>query len=288
VKKWLTTGLESEAAIPTGFSVLDQFLGGGFRSELVFLLADAGVGKSTGLINIGAHAALHGARVLHITFELSANNTLRRYARRVSETTNPDVRNHPELVVDGVNHWLRFAKGSVQVLYYQPYTVGSDELAALVDQYVQLHGGVDLVILDYLDLMKPDQGVKSEYEGLGRLSHRVRGTGLHYNCTMLSATQATRGAHYVRHLRLDMMGDSYNKVRAADIIIGFVQTLEEFEANQARLALLKNRENPGRGVEIPIYVNMDVMLMADLDSANTRRIMGKFQHPTQQVFQHEQ
>lgn len=282
VSQWIFSGHDELPKVATGFAGLNQFIGG-FRSELVFVLADSGVGKTSLLVNLGANAALRGARVFHITFELSAENTLKRYYRRVSESPPGEVRQHPEIVVDRVNHWLRFAKGSVHVLYQQPYGIGADELRALVDQFVQLHGGVDLVILDYLDLMKPPES-KSEYEGLGKLSHMVRNIGIQHEATMLSATQATRGAHRVRHLRLDMMGDSYRKVQAADIIIGFLQADEEYEANQGRLALLKIRENPGRGAEVPVYVNLDLMLIADLDSANTRRIAQNYRHSTHHVF----
>lgn len=284
VARWINAAHEEEKIIHTGFVGLDRYIGG-FRPELVFVLADSGVGKTTALINFGANAALRGARVLHITFELSAENTLKRYYRKVSESLPIEMRESPQLVIDRVNHWLRFSKGSVHVLYQQPYSIGGEEYEALVDQYVQLYGELDAIILDYLDLMKLPPNVKSEYEGLGRLSHTVRNTGLKNKAATISATQATRGSHRVRHLRLDMMGDSYRKVQAADVIIGFLQTDEEFEANQGRFALLKIRESPGRGAEIPVLVMLDLMLIADLDSLDSRRIIEKYNLQKDHVFQ---
>jgi KaiC/GvpD/RAD55 family RecA-like ATPase len=287
VAMWINTHQEEEKIIRTGYTGLDSFIGG-FRPELVFFLADSGVGKTTALINAGKYAALRGAQVLHITMELSAENTLRRYYRSVSESMPAELRESPQIVIDRVNHWLRFAKGSVHVLYQQPYSLDVEGLDALVDQFVQVYGPVGLVCLDYLDLMKMPANAKSEYEGLGRTSHGARGVGLKWQATMASATQATRGGHQIRHLRLDHMGDSYRKVQAADIIIAINQTQEEYEANQARLGLLKIRENPGRGVEIPVYVNMDLMIIADLDSPNTLRLMRQFQHPINHVFTYEE
>lgn len=263
----------------SGIESLDHLIGGFRTGELVFTMADTGIGKTTLLTNIGRASALKGSRVLHITFELSAINTLKRYYRGIAEVDAVEVRAEPEKVVGKVKHWLRFAKGSVHVLYQPAYAVGADELKALVDQFVQIYGKVDLIILDYLDLMKPPAGsFRSTYESLGRLSHLVRNTGAEYEATTLSATQASRAAHNQRHLRLDTIGDSYQKAQAADIILGLAQTVEEFDAFQARLALLKLRENPGRGIEIPVYTNMDLMLIADLDSMNTRRLIKKLGH----------
>lgn len=285
VNQWIYQGHDDSAKVDTGIPGLNRYIGGFRAGELIFVLADSGVGKTSLLVNLGANAALLGARVLHITFELSAENTLKRYYRKVAEAPPSEVREKPEIVVDRVNRWLRFAKGSVHVLYQQPYGVGADELRVLVDQYVSLVGGVDLIILDYLDLMRIPKYAKSDYEGLGQLSHLVRNIGVERSASTLSATQATRGAHRVRHLRLDMMGDSYRKVQAGDIIIGFLQADEEFEMNQGRLALLKIRENPGRGAEIPVYVNLDVMTIADLDHPNTLRLAQKFHHSIVPAFQ---
>lgn len=274
---------DEEIKVATGIRGLDALIGG-FKAELIFVLADSGIGKTTALVNFGAHACLTGKRVLHVTFELSAENTLKRYYRRVTESDANQMRNKPEVVLNKANHWLRRAKGEVHVLFQPAYSVGADEFEALVDQYAQVYGMPHLIISDYLDLMMPPKGAKSEYEGLGKLSHLMRNIGVTRDASMLTATQATRSANQARHIRLDHMGDSYNKVRAADLIITIAQTEEEFVANQARLGLPKVRENPGRGIEIPIFVNMDLMMISDLDSPNTRRIQEQLRLPMVHVF----
>lgn len=283
VHRWVYHRSTTEDAIPTGIPALDSHIQG-IGYEMGFVVADAGIGKSTLLINFGAEACLRGKEVLHITYEVSAENTLTRYYRRISESTGPEIRFHPELVINKVEHWLRFAKGSVRVLYQPPYEIGDVELQALVDQYILIYGKPDLVLLDYLDLMKPPRDVKDAYEGLGRLTHRVRNLGIKHGFGVWSATQASRQAHTAKHLRLDMMGDSYNKVRGADIILAVNQTPEEFEANQGRLGILKVRENPGKGIEVPVYINMDYMMVADLDHPNSQRIIAALNHPPTKVF----
>lgn len=264
---------EEESVIKSGIEALDRHIGGWRVGELVFMMADTGMGKTSALVNFGVAAALYGANVLHFTFELSAENTLKRQIRRISEADKHLIRDHPQTVVDKVGHWLRFAKGSLHTLYQPAYSVGEEELEALIEQYIGMHGQVDLVILDYLDLMRPPPGQKAEHEALGKLSHSVRNLGPKFSATMMSATQANRTSHRRTHLRLDTMGTAYSKAQAADIILALMQTEEEYAVNQARMGILKARENPGRGVEIPLFVDMDIMLLADLDHPNTQRII---------------
>ncbi len=278
VEEWVYRAADDTKVLPTGSKTLDRYIGG-WRQELIFVMADLGIGKTALLVNFGAAAALYGARVLHLTFELSAENTIRRYYRRIAEVDTPTLRRKPELVVDRMHHWLSYAKGEVHVLYQPAYSVGSQELGALIEQFIHLYGEVDMIILDYLDLMKPPTGPqRSTYEAQGILSHEVRNFAPQYEASVLSATQAAKTAHGRRHLRVDMVSDSYQKPRAADIVIALAQTVEEFEVNQGRLEVLKVRENPGRGLEIPIYINMDLMLIADLDDPNTQRIVAELGH----------
>lgn len=65
--------VESARARSTGVEELDRVLGGGLVSGAVVLLAgEPGVGKSTLLLDVAAHAADEGRKVLYITGEESA------------------------------------------------------------------------------------------------------------------------------------------------------------------------------------------------------------------------
>lgn len=262
--------------IMSGLHSVDQYTGG-FQEELVFVLADSGVGKTTTLINFAAAAALRGARVFHLTLELSAQNSALRYYRRVAEATRGEIRSGSGEVRDRVGHWWKMAKGEIAVLFRPAYTLTPEELHDSLRLFSRQYGELDLIVVDYLDLLSssPAMRGKSSYDQLGYTSHYLRGFCSDFGATVLSATQATRpkSKKDIEHLSLARMGDSYKKVRAADIILGLIQTKEEEEQFQGRICLLKVRESAGRGTELPVYVNMDLMMIADLDHPNTRRIM---------------
>lgn len=276
VTKWIRPDT-LEWTIPTGIHGLDKQIGG-WSEELIFILADSGVGKSTFLINTAQHAALLGKKVFVVSFELSKARYMHRLYRRITETDLPTYRAKPAQVIERANHWLKLAKGVLKVHYEPAYTIASPQLRVLVDKFAQAHGGIDVLILDMMDLMTPGKGAtRSTYDDLGRISHETRSLCPDYKMAAISAAQATRAKGRTR-LHLEDMADSYGKVRAAGIVAGLCQTDEEIESMQARLGILKARDNPGRGQELPVFVDMDLMYIADLDHANTQRIIRQ-RHP---------
>ncbi len=276
VDKWAIP-MAQGTGITTGMHTLDRQIGGFMPGELVFILADSGVGKSAALINHGYAAAMGGYNVLHVTLELSQRASALRFYRRIAEASKPEFQRDGNAIRSGVKHWWRFVKGNYHLTYFDPYTFTPENLEQLIHLFKRQGNTLDVLILDYIDLMSPSASDHklSAYEQLGRVSHRIRGFGQKYDFVTLSATQATRPKKDEHEfLSLSKMGDSYKKVRAADLVIGFVRTREEMEADQGRYQVLKVRESGGRGADIPLYVNLDYMMIADLDHPNVTRITG--------------
>lgn len=276
--RWVHYHPTMEEVIPSGIARLDRTLGGGFGHELVLVFADSGVGKSIFLPNVGRHAALLGKRVLHISFELADWRTAHRYYRAMAEADRDELREEPGDVAKRVGRWFHMAKGDIFVLYLDAYTTSPSEIKTLVDRFVQVHGPVDLVILDYLDLMAPEKSYKGRglYEEQARMTHEIRAISTNFDCTTLTASQAVRRANGASRLYQRDLGDSYGKVRGVDILLSLVQTPEEEMVHQGRLGLLKLRDSPGRGTEIPLLMYRDFMVFLDLDTPNAHRIMDKF------------
>lgn len=279
VERWITPEAESELVIPSGINRLDRYIGG-FGQELVFVMADTGMGKTTVLVNFATAAMLGGFDVLYITMELYPKPLLHRCYRRVTETDRVAFRTRNDVVMDEVKHWLKYARGSLRVLYQPAYSITPEDLDVVVDRYVQEFGNVDFIILDYMDLLAPSRDYRqlSLADQLGRTSHKVRAFCPKYSCAVASAAQGNRSGHNVERLRMNHLGSSYAKAQAADLVISYQQTEKESETFQGRFGLLKVRESPGRGAEIPLYINQDLMLVADLDHPNTRRIMEELGH----------
>lgn len=275
VNRWLRPS-RHEDKISTGIRSLDRRVGGGWGQELIMVLADTGIGKSIALCNFGTSAALRGHNVLHLTLELGQRQQALRYYRRMTETPKQRIRSDAGQVRAEARNWWRFAEGDIHLLYKDAWSLTPEQFRGLVQVEEKIHWSPDVVILDYLDLLKASDTVSRQrtYEQLGYASHFIRRLCEEHECAVLTATQARRprgSREYIEHLSLSQMGDSYKKVRAADVVLGLVQTPEEQEIKQARIQGLKVRDNP-QGWEIEAFFEKDRMLLADIHHPTSRRI----------------
>ena len=55
-------------------------------------------------------------------------------------------------------------------------------------------------------------------------------------------------------------------MKVSDIVYAVCQTSEEYDANQARIRMLKIRDGPGRGREVPVRVDYEKMVVESLES----------------------
>lgn len=273
--------VREEETIGTGFPTLNRLIGG-WGKELWILFADSGVGKSILLQNFAVNAAVRGKNVLHITLELGLRPQIHRYYRQIAEATRADFVNDLDKVKKDLRHWFQFAKGQICLLEYPAYALNTEELKRVIDRAGRLLDGgqVDLLIVDYLDLLAPTRRSSKggDYADLGVLSHELRALCPGFDLTTLTASQSVRRPQNAKRLTLKDMGDSYNKVRAADGILALNQTDEEEEVHQGRLGVLKVRDSGGRGTEVALYVNRELALIQELDHPNTVRLMKKLGH----------
>lgn len=277
--------VREEAYTPTGFSLLNKHIGG-WGKELWMVFADTGVGKSMLLQNFGSAAALQGKRVLHVTLELGLRPQVHRYYRQIAQADRAEFSHDIDEVKRRLAHWFRLAKGEVYLLEQPAMGMDNEELRRTVERAGRTIGDIDVLILDYLDLLTLHQvrGQRSSnrYEDLGRLTHEMRELCRAFDMTVLTATQSVRRPEKAGRLTVRDMGDSYNKVRGCDGLLSLVQTEEEEEAHQGRLGILKARDSGGRGTEIGLYINRELSVIAELEHPNTVQMMERLGHlPTQ-------
>jgi KaiC/GvpD/RAD55 family RecA-like ATPase len=284
VDAWLHAPREDEW-LPTGYPALDRAIGG-WGKELWILFADAKAGKSMLLQNFATHAARRGACVLHVTLELGLRSQIHRYYRQLAESPRAAFAKEPDAVRHRLQHWFRLAKGDVYLLEYAAYELDVPTLQRTIARVGRLVGRpVSVLVLDYLDLLSSRSGSdgRNLADDLGRLTHSVRALCPALDLTVLTASQAVRRPEKAGRLTVRDMGDSYGKVRGADGLLSLNQTPEEAEMFQGRMGLLLARDAPAQGMEIPLYINRDMALIAPLDHPSTQKLMQKLGHLPHQL-----
>ncbi len=271
--------LREEDLIPTGYPTLDRSIGG-WGKELWIMFADSGVGKSMFLQNCLANAAQKGKRCLHVTLELGLRPQIHRYYRQIAQVTRAEFYTANDKMKQSLAHWMKFATGEIFLLEFPAYSLTPDELKRTIERLARTVGNIDILGLDYLDLMTlPAQSSAGRgYEDLGRLTHETRALCPAFDMSVLSASQSIRRPEKADRLTMKDMGDSYQKVRGTDGLIYLVQTPEEEEMYQGRLGILKARDSGGRGQEVPLYINRELAIIQELDHPNTVHLMKRLGH----------
>lgn len=225
--------------VPTGLPFLDGCMQGGLgEGEIGVLVAPAGVGKSTCLVNFGYGALFAGYNVLHITLELKDIDIALKYAARTTGCTMEQViRNDPQFQ-HAVQSGCAIPSNRLQVRYFSPGTCTTDNVRSLVS-FLRVNGfNVNLVVIDYLKRMKYDGEVVG---GLGRICDQLVAAGDEYGFGVWTAQQAQRMTRGSARTSVNNIANDVTILENADVAIAISQTEEEHKTDRLRFEIQKVR-----------------------------------------------
>jgi replicative DNA helicase len=237
----------NERKISTVFATHDRHLEGGLASkELAIVVAPPGVGKSLYLVNQGANAIYDGKNVLYVSLEMSQDKIAGRFDSVLTEIRNTDLKKpHAQLKLkDRLNEVKTKTNGRLIIKEFPTGASNVNQLRALLVQ-LRLHKDFvpDLIIVDYLELLRPNRMIESEYQAQQRIAEELRGLAVEHKCLVWTASQTNRQARRVNIITDAELGDSYGKIRPADWVISLNQTQEEYDEGQMRVFVIKARDS---------------------------------------------
>lgn len=252
--------------ISTGLSEeLDRRLHGGVGSgELYVLLGSTGAGKSSLLIKQGAMAAMAGKRVFHVTLEINRNKCIRRYQQAWTELAYHQMVTNPS-AVEGAQQRVMDNGGYVEIRDWSYENITMDDIYAAVHQHISLGNPVDVLIIDYLQLVRAT-GVSRKADprhGFARVAQDARSVGVALGIPVLTAWQANRAALEKRVLTEADIAESYDLATVADILLSLNQSEDEARNNVMRIHIVKQRESSQRG-SVPIEFDKDRLIVRDI------------------------
>lgn len=256
---------DSHKRIATLIPEVDDVLGGGvYPGELNVLLGPPKRGKSIWLLNMANAALWQKKKVLYITMELYENKIAAREISRIAGVPTRELLSSFDEVCKKVDDFHRKYEGH---LILKKYPMGSPTVHTFSNYINSLITTrkfyPDLLIVDYLDVMRPTKARGDEYEDQGQVAIDLRGLACEYNMCLWTATQGSRSSYNKDVLSPEDIADSWKKAMAVDVMMGLMQTEEEANLNKARLAmmLLRDADNSEKRV-IPVTFNKKKMLIA--------------------------
>jgi len=180
--------------VPTGFYDLDSMLTGLHAGELIIIGARPAMGKTSFAMNIAEYAAVDkGKTVAVFTLEMPREQIALRMLCS-------DARVDMQKVRKGTLHdseWISLAK-SLAPLSAAPMYI--DDTAALSPTQLRSkcrrlmmdRGGLDLVVVDYLGLMRSDGRAESRQLEVSEISRRLKAIALELKIPIIACAQLSR------------------------------------------------------------------------------------------------
>lgn len=245
--------------IPTGFEKFDEMTGGLFPAELTIVFGLSGKGKSTFMKAMSTNIRKQGRVVLHCGNEENEFQMRTKYMSADSgEKYSPLKRGtYTDDEYKRLKIYSDNARG-VGAIYIYEFPQQTD--ATWIERAyrnLEMQGiKVDVIVIDYLDLMKPIQQAYSENDEQGKVTSDLKQLAINCNCPVITATQAgTQSEKQEKKVRpfltsADVFGTK-RKVHSANTLIGIVnQTAtigvgeEGVDRNKHRMVLCvpKNRD----------------------------------------------
>lgn len=230
----------------TVYSTHDRHLEGGLcRKELAMVVAPPGVGKSLYLVNQSAVSLLQGFNVLYISCEMSQDKVAGRFDSIITEIKSENLKK-PVGQLALKSKLAEFSSNTPGRLVIKEFPTGlanTNTLRAYLTQ-LKLHKNFkpDLVVVDYLELLRPNRIIESEYMAQQRIAEELRGLAMEHNVLMWTASQTNREARKVNIITDAHLGDSYGKIRPCDWAISLNQKQEEYEEGAMRVYVVKARD----------------------------------------------
>jgi replicative DNA helicase len=261
---------KNETKYRTVLPSLNYSLEGGLGcKELAMVVAPPGVGKSLYLVNQGVEAMKEGRKVLYVSLEMSEDKIAQRFDS-ITTLISQNKLKEPSCQIKVMERLKMFQEkcpGSQLVI--KEFPTGQASINTIRNLLVQLKNyeefEPDVLIVDYLELMRPTRDIQQEYHAQQRIAEELRGLAMEFNFLVWTATQTNRQGRMVKVITDAELGDSYGKIRTCDFAISLNQTEEEFDEGRMRAFVMKSRNGKPR-FSVNMNINYQTLTMSEGDA----------------------
>jgi replicative DNA helicase len=146
--------LAASGGIPTGFPTLNKLLSGWHKGNMITIGAKTGIGKTVSAINFALAAAQSGASVLFFSLEMTIEEIMTRFVSCYTGIYIKKIKdgNLTDDEMDKIEHAHEMINMKIKIDTSQKATV--DYIMSSAQKMAQSEDGLDLIIIDYLGLIK--------------------------------------------------------------------------------------------------------------------------------------
>ncbi len=258
------------SGIPSPFDSLDNFTAGWQKEHLIILAARPAMGKTSLAISFLIQAAQLGKSVAMYSLEMSATKLTDKIICSIANISLTDYKKgkllndekiKAEQSLDTFSDW--------KVTFNDNLLTDLDQIYASA-QAIKSRCGLDLVIIDYLQLMKGTDNVSNREREVAENSRKAKMMAVELGCPVILLSQLNRSLETRTNKRpmLSDLRESGAIEQDADIVLFVYRDSvynSENKENTGEIIMAKNREGPTGTIDF--YHNDSFTRFWDSDSA---------------------
>ncbi|HUY91912.1 MAG TPA: replicative DNA helicase [Pirellulales bacterium] len=245
----------------TGYTDLDGMTGGMHEGELVILAARPSMGKTALASNIAEHVAIElGRTVLFVSLEMSRLELAERMLCAYGRINGHKLRNGFISAADRTKLTSASGKMSTAPLFIDDTPSRTMTEIAATARRLKRRENLALVVIDYLQLIEPDNPRDPRQEQVAKIARRLKGLARELKVPVLCLAQLNRQAEVSKdnRPRLSHLRESGAIEQDADVVMfvhrdEYYMTNEEDKARvagQADIVLAKQRNGPTGDIKL--------------------------------------
>ena len=238
------------SGVTTGFTDLNSLFGGFQKSDLVLLAARPSMGKTALAVNLAVNAAKAGKKVAMFSLEMSKTQIGQRILASFAQMNLSSLFKGELEGQDLVN--LITASNELS-----KYSLHIDDTAAisLIElkaklRRLKMEEGLDLVVVDYLQLMTTGERIENRVQEISQISRGLKAIAKELDVPVLALSQLSRALEQRpdKRPKLSDLRESGAIEQDADIVMflyrDYVYNKETENPNLAEVIVSKHRNGP--------------------------------------------
>jgi len=259
---------------PTNFKEIDDLTNGLQKASLIILAARPSMGKTAFALNIATNAARLGKTVMFFSLEMTGEDLIMRVLSSMAEIDQSSLRHG---YVSAETFKVLYARANeletMQLHIDDSSGVNAFDLISKCRVFKRKHNNnLDLVVIDYLQLMGVRQGAENRAVAVGEVSRSLKLLAKELDVPVIALSQLNRKVEdrnqSAGRPQLSDLKDSGSIEQDADMVWfihrpakekekknktdGF-PTISDEERRQAFLFVAKNRNGPTMDIELEFH-----------------------------------
>jgi replicative DNA helicase len=266
---------EKLAAIPSGFTGLDEFLNGMQRSDLVIVAGRPSMGKTSLALNIARNAAVeHRACIALFSLEMSRDSLVTRLVSSEAGINARRIR-FGEHKTEEEERKVMEATG---ILSEAPIYIDDTPMIRMAEMRskalrLNYERGIDMIILDYLQLMQGESAGRGEnrVQEISFISRSLKALAREVNAPVVAVSQLSRAVEWraSHEPQLSDLRESGSIEQDADVVLFIYRDEYYYKSEEEWIAAHPDREYPREEADV---------IIAKHRNGPTGRIKLRFRH----------